>query len=80
MFFTRASNRIGGKYKKALYIEYTDSTFSIKKPAPNHRGFLGPVIRAEVGDTIKVVFKNMVSVKIMIDDFDYDYDTIRYVL
>ena len=57
-------NRIGTKYKKALYREYTDETFTTLKPrAPEweHLGFLGPLIRAEVGDTIEVVFKNNVS-------------------
>ena len=51
----------GRKAKKALYREYTDATFTTLKPRPaewEHLGFLGPLIRAEVGDTIKVVFKN----------------------
>lgn len=53
--------RIGSTYLKALYREYTDNTFTKLKPvAPQwqHLGILGPIIRAEVGDTIKVVFKN----------------------
>jgi len=51
----------GRKAKKALYREYTDATFTTLKPRPpawEHLGFLGPLIRAEVGDTIKVVFRN----------------------
>lgn len=54
-------HRIGKVYKKALYREYTDGTFARLKPRPKeweHLGFLGPLLRAEVGDTIKVVFKN----------------------
>ncbi len=54
---------IGRVYKKALYYEYTDDTFSERKPRPpewEHLGFLGPLIRATVGDTIRVVFKNNV--------------------
>lgn len=54
-------HKIGRVYKKALYREYTDSTFTRLKPRPKeweHLGFLGPLIRAEVGDTIRVVFKN----------------------
>lgn len=46
-------------YKKVLYREYTDGTFTQEKPHPPHLGFLGPVIKGEVGDTIKVHFKNM---------------------
>jgi hephaestin len=54
---------IGTKYVKAVYHEYTDGTFGTLKPrATNmaHMGILGPVIRAEVGDTIVVVFRNNV--------------------
>ena len=52
---------VGRKWKKALYREYTDATFTTLKPrAPEweHLGFLGPLIRATVGDTITVVFRN----------------------
>ena len=48
-------------YMKTLYREYTDKTFSTLKPRPpewEHLGFMGPLIRAEVGDTIRVVFRN----------------------
>jgi len=48
-------------YRKVLYREYTDSTFRTLKPRPAewaHLGFLGPLIRAVVGDTIRVVFRN----------------------
>ncbi len=48
-------------YKKILYREYTDGTFSTLKPRGakwDHLGFLGPMIRAEVGDTIKILFRN----------------------
>ncbi len=57
-------HRIGKVYKKALYREYTDETFTTLKPrAPEweHLGILGPLIRAEVGDTIVVVYKNNAS-------------------
>jgi FtsP/CotA-like multicopper oxidase with cupredoxin domain len=48
-------------YPKAVYHEYTDGAFKTAKPRPpewQHLGILGPLIRAEVGDTIKVFFKN----------------------
>ena len=53
--------RIGRVYRKAIYREYTDSSFSTLKPrtaAWEHLGMLGPLLRAEVGDTIRVVFRN----------------------
>ena len=52
---------VSTKYKKTLYREYTDRSFKTLKPRPpewEHLGFLGPVIRAVVGDTIRVVFRN----------------------
>jgi FtsP/CotA-like multicopper oxidase with cupredoxin domain len=54
-------HRIGKVLKKALYREYTDATFTRLKPRPKgweHLGLLGPLLRAEVGDTIQVMFKN----------------------
>jgi FtsP/CotA-like multicopper oxidase with cupredoxin domain len=72
VFTKQGPNRIGHKYWKSLYRGYTDATFTqrIVRPtscAPTARicddslGILGPVIRATVGDTIKVVFKNNTS-------------------
>jgi len=57
-------NHIGRVYRKAVYREYTDATFATRKPRPpqdEYLGLLGPILRAEVGDTIKVVFKNNAS-------------------
>jgi len=56
-------HKIGKVYKKALYREYTDSTFSTLKPRPpewEHLGILGPLMRGAVGDTFRVVFRNNV--------------------
>lgn len=61
MFIEQTKDRIGRTYHKAIYREYTDATFSTLKKRPpewEHLGILGPVIHAEVGDTIKVFFKN----------------------
>lgn len=46
------------KWEKTRYIEYTDATFSVRKPQPEWLGILGPVIRAEVGDDVIVDFLN----------------------
>lgn len=57
----RTPGRIGSRYLKALYREYTDGTFQRLKLRDNHwrhLGILVPLLRAEVGDRIKVVFKN----------------------
>ena len=60
-FMEHGPHRIGHVYKKAIYREYTDATFTQLKPRAadeQYLGILGPILRAEVGDTIKVVFKN----------------------
>jgi len=60
-FTETSANHIGRVYKKAIYREYTDATFSMLKPRPPqdaYLGLVGPILHAEVGDTIKVVFKN----------------------
>lgn len=46
------------RWNKTRYIEYTDATFSVRKPQPDWLGILGPVIRAEVGDTLFAHFLN----------------------
>jgi manganese oxidase len=54
-------HQVGSVYKKAIYREYTDGTFTKLKPrAPEdaYLGLMGPILYAEVGDTIKVVFRN----------------------
>ncbi|KAH0625203.1 hypothetical protein JD844_033429 [Phrynosoma platyrhinos] len=60
-FFTQGEDRIGGQYWKVHYVAYTDRRFSKKKERPEasaHLGILGPVIKAEVGDTILITFAN----------------------
>ena len=64
VFVEHRPDRIGSTYLKCLYRAYTDKTFStrVKIPAAEaYLGNLGPTIRAEVGDNIKVVFKNNCS-------------------
>ena len=58
------ATHIGHIYHKVLYREYTDGTFTTRKPRPpqdDYLGLLGPVLRVEVGDTLKIVFKNNAS-------------------
>ncbi len=61
VYTERGPHKIGKVYRKAIFREYTDATFSKLKPRPpelEHLCILGPLLRAEVGDTIKVLFKN----------------------
>jgi len=57
VFVQNGPDRIGKVYIKALYREYTEN-FRSRKSHPASLGTLGPVIRAVVGDTIVVNFKN----------------------
>lgn len=45
-------------YPVTRYIQYTDATFTQKVTQPQWLGILGPIIRAEVGDTVNVHFCN----------------------
>lgn len=61
VFVQAGPSRIGSAYTKCLYRGYTDATFTTRmerSPQDAYLGILGPVIRAEVGDTIKVTFRN----------------------
>ena len=56
--------QVGRVYKKAIYREYTDSTFTelvTRAPEWEHLGIMGPLLRAEVGDTIRIVYRNNVE-------------------
>jgi len=61
VFVKRGRDRIGHVYRKSVFRRYTDKTFGQRSAMParwRHLGVLGPAIEAEVGDTIRVVFKN----------------------
>ena len=60
-FVKSGPGRIGSSYLKCVYRGYADGGFTrlVSRPAAEaYLGLLGPVIRAEVGDTVKVVFHN----------------------
>ncbi|XP_008592159.1 PREDICTED: coagulation factor V, partial [Galeopterus variegatus] len=56
-------NQIGKHYKKVVYRQYQDETFTKREENINIKedGILGPIIRAQVRDTLKITFKNMAS-------------------
>uniref|UniRef100_A0AAQ5ZUT6 ferroxidase n=1 Tax=Amphiprion ocellaris TaxID=80972 RepID=A0AAQ5ZUT6_AMPOC len=64
MYLKQSATRIGGRYKKAVYTQYTNESFTEKvvdKQRKKELGILGPVIRAQIRDVIKIVFKNKAS-------------------
>uniref|UniRef100_A0A673MK80 ferroxidase n=1 Tax=Sinocyclocheilus rhinocerous TaxID=307959 RepID=A0A673MK80_9TELE len=61
-FLKKEGKFIGSKYKKVLYREYTDDTFTKPKERSadmEHLGIMGPMIHGKVGEKVKIVFKNM---------------------
>ncbi len=69
--------QLGWTYRKAIYREYTDASFRhLKARAPRdaYLGLLGPVIRAEVGDTIIVVFRNNTRLHLSVHAHGMKYD------
>uniref|UniRef100_A0A8C6WAW2 Coagulation factor V n=1 Tax=Nannospalax galili TaxID=1026970 RepID=A0A8C6WAW2_NANGA len=63
MHLDNFSNQIGKHYKKVIYRQYEEETFTkrTENPSIKENGILGPIIRAQVRDTLKIVFKNMAS-------------------
>lgn len=60
---------IGGTYKKSRYIEYADDQFTMRvnrTEAEENMGILGPAIRAEVGDVIRIVLHNLTPFRVSI--------------
>ena len=57
VFTKRSKDRIGKIYKKTIYREFTDGSFTKQKPHRKDLGILGPVFKGEVGDDLKVTFK-----------------------
>ncbi|KAG0734963.1 hypothetical protein G6F57_003077 [Rhizopus arrhizus] len=53
-----SETRLGTVYQKAFYRQYTDETFSVPIPHDASLGILGPVIRAEAGDKVRITFLN----------------------
>ncbi|XP_051718062.1 ferroxidase HEPHL1-like isoform X3 [Ctenopharyngodon idella] len=65
IYLEQSYNQIGAEYKKVVFREYTDGTFTEKKPRhldEEHLGIMGPILRAEVGESVQVVFKNKASI------------------
>ncbi|KAL2004240.1 hypothetical protein VTN02DRAFT_4755 [Thermoascus thermophilus] len=56
--YIASNTSIGTRYDKALYRGYTDATFEEQTEQPDWLGFQGPIIRAEVGDMIEIMFVN----------------------
>src|SRR5215472_3715801 len=69
--------QLGWTYRKAVYHEYTDATFKhmVARPASEaYMGLFGPVLHAEVGDTIVIHFKNNTRFPLSVHTHGMFYD------
>lgn len=55
---TLSPTRLGKVYRKCVFREFTDSTFTEESERPAHLGIQGPILRAVTGDTLNVHFRN----------------------
>ncbi|MDQ6767032.1 MAG: multicopper oxidase domain-containing protein [Candidatus Eremiobacteraeota bacterium] len=72
-----APTQFGWSYRKAIYRGYSDATFKHLTPRTSqdaYLGLLGPVIRAEVGDQVIVVFKNNSRIPLSVHAHGLMYD------
>jgi len=77
VYLKQGDDRVGRRYLKAVYREYTDGSFSMLKTRSseeNYLGILGPILHAEVGDTIVVHFRNNTRLSIGIHPHGVLYD------
>ncbi|KAM4585597.1 venom prothrombin activator oscutarin-C non-catalytic subunit [Fundulus diaphanus] len=58
-YLPASPHHLGYTYKKVVYVEYTDESFTKRKnPAQT---LLGPILKGRVNDRIYVVFRNLAS-------------------
>ena len=72
-------NRIGPIYRKCVYREFTDDTFTTMVERDEHwqhLGVMGPPIRGVVGDRIKVIFWNNCSFNFSVHPHGLQYERV----
>jgi manganese oxidase len=75
VFVSRLPGLVGSVYKKCLYRQYAGPGFGRQVPAEEkYLGFLGPVIRAEVGDNVTIHFRNRCSFPASVHPHGLFYD------
>ncbi|KAI9281863.1 Cupredoxin [Sporodiniella umbellata] len=57
-FLVESESQVGSVYAKAFYRQYSDASFRSLIPHDPSLGVLGPILRAEAGDTVKIHFLN----------------------
>ncbi|XP_060935114.1 coagulation factor VIII [Limanda limanda] len=52
-------HHLGYKYKKVVYVEYTDASFTQRKNPD--KNLLGPLLKGKVNDQFHIIFRNLAS-------------------
>lgn len=76
-WLSRGPQELPPVFRKAVFREYTDATFSHLKTRSaewSHLGILGPLIRAEVGDQIEITLKNNLGFSVSLHAHGASYD------
>ncbi|XP_037531746.1 coagulation factor VIII [Nematolebias whitei] len=58
-YLPAAPHHLDYRYKKVVYVEYTDASFTQRKS--NVTMLLGPTLKGQVNDQIHIIFKNLAS-------------------
>lgn len=56
------ADRVGSKYSKYVYKLYTDSSYTTEIPSPASFGYVGPLMRGEVGEVMRIHFRNNIDI------------------
>lgn len=73
VFLQKGPQRIGSTYKKAVYKQYSDSTYRTEVLKPAWLGYVGPILMAEEGDTVVIHLRNIASRKYSIHPHGLNY-------
>ncbi len=76
-WLSRGPRELPPVFRKAVFREYTDASFTQLKPRPPewvHLGILGPLIRAEVGDHLVITLKNKLDFSVSLHAHGALYD------
>lgn len=62
VYMAQSNATIGRVYRKANFVGYTNASFTERLALPSdHLGLLGPVIRASVGETVRITVRNQLD-------------------
>lgn len=67
-------NRVGSVYSKYVYKLYTNASYLEEIPNPPSFGYVGPLMRAEVGEVMKVHFRNKIPHPVTVHPHGVRYD------